>query len=168
MTRPCPARLGGGVLADRIGAPLARAGPVYGLDSAESTPDGCRVVVLSSDAWDIVGESGIRAACASRGLPWQPVRAELGRVLIGPVEPVGTPGCVQCGQSRRRLARRYPDGADAVHERYGPVLRSRGSALLTNLAADLVAALVAAEVEALAAGRQPVRTRGALLALDLT
>src|SRR5947199_10552754 len=133
MTRPGTALLGGGLLADTIGTTLAGAGPVHRLDSAEPIPDGCRAVVLSSDAWDVLAETAIRAACARRGLPWLPVRVELGRVLIGPVESAGTPGCVQCGQSRQRLARRYPDGADAVHERYGPLLRRRGSALLTNL-----------------------------------
>jgi ribosomal protein S12 methylthiotransferase accessory factor len=129
--------------------------------------DGCRVVIVADDGWDTRRYPDVRKACADQGVPWLPVRAELGRVVIGPVEHPNAPGCVECAELRRRRARPSPEGYDAVWARNGPALQARASSMLTRLAADLVAVLVAEEVGGLVAEPRPTRTRNAMLYVDL-
>jgi len=125
------------------------------------------VVVVASDGWDTRPYSVVRKVCAGQGVPWLPVRTELGRAVIGPVELPGYAGCATCAELRRRLARRHPQGHDAVWHRHESALADRPSSWLTNPAADLIAALVADEVRRI--GRDPgsARTRCALLYVDL-
>ncbi|MER7505589.1 TOMM precursor leader peptide-binding protein [Nonomuraea pusilla] len=94
--------------------------------------------------------------------PVLPLRTELGRVVIGPLERPGVPGCRAC--VRIRAARVQPDArkAEAVRARHAPA----PSQWLTPLATDLVRVLVASETAALAADADP-RTAGAVLEIDL-
>jgi ribosomal protein S12 methylthiotransferase accessory factor len=119
------------------------------------------VLVVAADGWDTRRHPEVRQEARDRGVPWLPVRAELGRVVIGPVELPGAAGCVRCAESRRALARTHPAGHEAVLRRHGEALADRPSSWLTTLAADVVAALVAEEVTAWS------RTRNALLYVDL-
>jgi ribosomal protein S12 methylthiotransferase accessory factor len=158
------------LLAHAIGRRLAECRPLVRLDRMDPAASfagaplgGCSAVVAASDAWDSSHHAALRKACAERALPWLPVRTELGTVVIGPFEQTGTPGCAECAELRRRLARRYPRGHDAVWSQHGTALRGHPSALLTHVAADLVAALVHGEVEA----PDAARTRCALLYVDL-
>ncbi|MCP3801373.1 TOMM precursor leader peptide-binding protein [Allokutzneria sp. A3M-2-11 16] len=125
--------LGKGLLAETITDFLSAEGEV----SAEST-----AIVVATDGWDTRDYASVR----ERKLPWLPVRAELGRVVIGPVELPGEPGCAACAELRRRLARKQPRGHDAVLAQHGDTLADTPSSWLTPLAADLVAALVGAEL----------------------
>lgn len=82
-----------------------------------------------------------------------PVRAERGRVVVGPMVTPGLPGCDRCADTRRRRAGEDPQ-----------VLREPGTAL----AADAVAAVVLDEAtRQLVPGTGPPRTRCALLFVDL-
>ncbi|MBF8184155.1 TOMM precursor leader peptide-binding protein [Nonomuraea sp. K274] len=91
-----------------------------------------------------------------------PVRTELGRVVVGPLERPDGPGCRAC--VRIRAARVQPDArkAEAVRARHTP----GPSQWLTPLAADLVESLVASETAALAGDAEP-RTANAVLEIDL-
>jgi len=93
-----------------------------------------------------------------------PVRIELGRIVVGPLETPGVPGCREC--VRIRSARVQPNArkAEAVRTRH-PVARVAAE-WVTSLAANLVAALVAGEATALATGFA-TRTAAAVLVLDL-
>lgn len=126
-----------------------------------------RVVVLASDGWDLAGRHAARELGARRRVPWLPVRTELGRLVIGPAELPGVPGCVDCAQARRRRARDDASGHDAVVRRHGDTLAARPSSWLTCLAADLAGELVAEEVRRLATDPDTARTRIALLRIDL-
>ncbi|MGH4024836.1 MAG: TOMM precursor leader peptide-binding protein [Pseudonocardiaceae bacterium] len=142
---------GAGLLATAIAEAVAdRAGP--------GRAAGHPVVVSASDAW---------------GLPdrvpdavWLPVRAELGRVVIGPAEIPATPGCAECLRLRTSRARQTQGKIDAVLAAHRERLFTRPSTWLTGLAAGLVAALVAAEVDRLAAGRT-AWTSAATVCVDL-
>lgn len=118
-------------------------------------------VVVATDCWDTRNHPAVRQACRERQLTWLPVRTELGRVVVGPIEFAQQPGCVLCAESRRERARRYPEGFAAVLARHAEALAQRPSELLTVLAADLVAQLVVAELA------DPVRTRAAMIYVDL-
>ncbi|WP_181448653.1 TOMM precursor leader peptide-binding protein [Nonomuraea aridisoli] len=106
-------------------------------------------------------ESGEVTVALGAG-PVLPVRTELGRVTVGPLERPGVPGCRTC--VRIRGSRVQPDGrkAEAVRARRAPA----PSEWLTPLAADLVDALVSGETAALASGAEP-RTVNAVLEIDL-
>ncbi|MEU4834403.1 TOMM precursor leader peptide-binding protein [Streptosporangium sp. NPDC023615] len=124
------------------------------------------VVVVAADGWDTRPYRRVQRVCAAGRLTWLPVRAELGRVVVGPRVRPGLPGCVWCAEERRRRARPEPLGHQAVMERHGDTLADRPSSWLTPQAADLVAALVADEVGRIRSG-EPARTAGALLLVDL-
>jgi ribosomal protein S12 methylthiotransferase accessory factor len=129
------------------------------LDGGVNVP----VLVVASDGWDTHNYPEIRA----RRMPWLPVRTELGRVVIGPVDLPGMPGCVRCADLRRGRARQHPAEHESVLRQHGEMLADRASAWLTNLAADLVAALVAEEVGTLATEPESARTRNAMVYVDL-
>src|SRR5262245_35928184 len=143
--------------------------PVLRADLADPVmiEGGVRLAVAATDGWDTQAYPSVRKACAGDRLPWLPVRAELGRVVVGPVELPRTPGCADCAETRRRLARRHRQGHEAVWLRHGELLRQRPSSWLTTLGADLVAALVADEARRLATDPDTARTRNALLYVDL-
>jgi ribosomal protein S12 methylthiotransferase accessory factor len=160
------ALLGHGLLADaiaRIDSGSYRVDPAEPSTAAAS----CQVVVVASDSWDFSAYPAVREACRGQGVPWLPVRAELGRVVIGPVEVADRPGCVQCAEARRQRAREYPQGYDAVHARHAEAIALRPTDLLTVLAADLIAGLVADEVASLAEAGSAARTSCAMLYVDL-
>jgi ribosomal protein S12 methylthiotransferase accessory factor len=147
--------IGHGLLAESIDA------------AVDGAPGGTgAVIVAAADGWDTRAYPEVRREARERGVPWLPVRAELGRVVVGPAELPGAPGCVRCAEFRRGLARRHPAGHDAVLRAHTDVLADRPSSWLTGLAADVVAALVAEEAARLAAG-EPARTRTAMLYVDL-
>ncbi|MEV6154455.1 TOMM precursor leader peptide-binding protein [Nonomuraea sp. NPDC052129] len=134
-----------------LGEGLLRESIVEALSSGGSfvspfLTSGAVAVVVARDRWDLSGYAEVRAAAAEAGVPWLPVRAELGRVVLGPLEEDGLPGCVDCGEFRRRLAHLQPDGHETVWREQGATLSALPSAWLTGLAADLAATLVTEEI----------------------
>jgi ribosomal protein S12 methylthiotransferase accessory factor len=119
--------------------------PAPGRADASSSP-GYTALVVATEAWDTSGYPRTRRACAEAGLPWLPVRAELGTVIIGPLEQPGTPGCVDCWQTRRHRARQGSEEIDAVWQRNSTTLTTRPSSWLTTLATDTIGAVVAEEM----------------------
>src|SRR5262249_24841943 len=138
-----------------------------GRADAPSSP-GYTALVVATEAWDTSGYPRARRACAEAGLPWLPVRAELGTVIIGPLEQAGTPGCVDCWQIRRHRARRGSEEIEAVWQRHVSALATRPWSWLTGLAADTIGAVVAEEMARVVLGALPdTRTHHAALAVDL-
>ncbi|MGE5830604.1 MAG: TOMM precursor leader peptide-binding protein, partial [Micromonosporaceae bacterium] len=121
-------------------------------EAIRESSSGAPLVIVASDDWKASARPATR-------VPWLPVRTEPGRVLIGPLEIPGWPGCVACAEHRRRLTREQPDAFDTAR-------RTGGSSWLTPLGCDVVAALAVAEADRLAGGA-PVRTRNALLMVNL-
>ncbi|MCX2951553.1 TOMM precursor leader peptide-binding protein [Lentzea sp. NEAU-D7] len=91
--------------------------------------------------------------------PVLPVRTRLGRVVLGPLERPGVPGCRECVRIRERRVRPDARKAEAVRV-------ETADQWLTPAAGDLVEALVAGETAALATDSEP-RTAGAVLEVDL-
>lgn len=172
-TQAVPTRLvhvvGTGLLAERIAAALnERDADVRSANElAEHEPIADAIVVTASDGWTLDGYPAVRRACAAAGARWLPVRAELGQIVLGPSELPGTPGCVNCAEVRRWLARPDQVGYETVRQRHAATLAARPSSWLTGLAAELTATLVADEVCAPDGGSGPARTRNALVCLDL-
>jgi ribosomal protein S12 methylthiotransferase accessory factor len=160
---------GEGLLADAIACAAGGADSLCRADRLDPSrvPTGCQVITAATDSWDTSAYPAVRRLCADRGLPWLPVRAELGRVVIGPFERMNTTGCVECAELRRHTAHQHLEGYDAVGARHGESLRARPSSILTQLAADLVAGIVMSEVRSAAEDPIRVRTRNAMLYVDL-
>src|SRR4051812_30161007 len=129
-----PAVLGNGVLAEAIAALTA---------ADRAVGPGTGIVVVPDDGWDTSRYAAMSDLGAELALPWLPVRAELGHVVIGPTERPGTPGCVACAAARRKRARRDQVGFVAVWRRHRDFLERCPSPALSGLGVDLVAALVA-------------------------
>lgn len=104
------------------------------------------LLVSAFDGWERRHNDVLRAACAEHRVPWVPVWAELGRVVVGPSQVPGTPGCISCVEERRKRNRQDPMGIDAVWERHEDALSSRPSSWLTALSVDTVSSLVSLEV----------------------
>jgi ribosomal protein S12 methylthiotransferase accessory factor len=160
------ALLGQGLIADAVAQTDCRPRRVDST-SLSAVAASHQVVVVASDSWDVNTYPDVRETCRQQGVPWLPVRAELGRVVIGPVEVANHPGCLQCAEARRQRAREHPEGYDAVHSLHTDAIAQRPSELLTALAADLVAGLVADEVTSLGRDGLPARTGCAMLYVDL-
>lgn len=139
---------GDGLLAGAIAEALGGRGGLrpIGVRELSRLPSSAGGIVVAADSWATAGYPEVRRACHAAGLPWMAVRAELGTVVIGPVEVPGTPGCTDCLDLRRWRARwRRPD-REAARSRFGAAMAARPSPLLTELAASTVGALVAGEV----------------------
>ena len=163
------ALFGDGLLGDAVAEALAGYGSVdrIGEPDLSTVDDSCSALVAVTDAWDTAGCPRLRRVCAEAGLPWLPVRTELGMVVIGPVERAGTPGCGQCWEIRRQRARDNADGIDAVWQRHSSVLAKRPSSWLTRLGCDTVGAVVAEELARVARDLTTARTHHAALFVDL-
>nr|WP_055510026.1 TOMM precursor leader peptide-binding protein [Nonomuraea pusilla] len=160
--RPAYVVLGRGLLADAVTGALSEA-----VRRSEIPPDLRRPVVTVTDSWDVDRYPELHASCAAAGVPWIPVHVELGRVVIGPVAFPGVPGCYECAEFRRRLARADPRSHEEVWRSHRAELAARPSLWLTGHGADLVSAVVAEELEQLDADPRLMRTRQALLYLEL-
>lgn len=164
------ALVGSGLLAESVAASLASTGAAVeriGSDDLDSMSPSPSVAVAVSDGWDTARYPAVREACLSRNMPWLPVRTELGRAVVGPVELPGTAGCVDCAEDRRRRARRDATGFDAVWQHHGEAMSARPSSWLTELAAGVVAASVADDVTTIVTDRESARTASGMLHLDL-
>ncbi|WP_337820802.1 TOMM precursor leader peptide-binding protein [Amycolatopsis sp. A1MSW2902] len=95
------------------------------------------------------------------------VWTEIGRVVIGPAEIPGLPGCGGCLDLRRHRARTEPEYGRLLQAQHGETLRARASGWITPMAASIVARLVGDEVGALLATSEPRRCSGAMLVIDL-
>ncbi|MEU6997257.1 TOMM precursor leader peptide-binding protein [Nonomuraea sp. NPDC046570] len=98
------------------------------------------------------------------GLPWLPVRVELGTAFIGPATLPGTPGCPDCVASRRDKAVANATELRAARDRFAdgfaaPEIR------LTRFAVDAVTELAADELARLLRGEP--RTRNAVIHVEL-
>lgn len=125
-----------------------------------------RAAVAFSDGWDPELITATARTAAVDGVPFLGVRVVFGKVLIGPAVLPGRTGCTGCLEVRQAAA--DPEGA-ADRAALAAALGGGSappSALLTAFAVPAVAAVVAAEVRALAGGRTP-RTFRAVLVVGL-
>ncbi|GAA4092769.1 TOMM precursor leader peptide-binding protein [Nonomuraea soli] len=160
------ALVGHGLMYDAIAAHLATGRKVACHGTAAHVGGAPDLLIAADDSWNTARTAQTRAAATALAVPWLRVRAELGQVVIGPMETPGVPGCVSCAERRRRRVRADQAGHRAIWRRHGEVLRERPSSWVTPLAATQVAELVAAEVASLSGGATP-RTSLALLMVDL-
>ncbi|MEU9114600.1 TOMM precursor leader peptide-binding protein [Streptomyces sp. NPDC048483] len=180
MTSPMTVALvGEGSLADAVGQALRTGTPQHEVVNIASLPgtslprsdltdltDLTDLVVVATDGWDTRSYDAVRAACTGRAVPWLPVRTEYDTVIIGPLERPGEQACVRCAEIRRDRARDHAEGHRAVRERHAEALAVRSSPLLTPLACEVAAALVADEADSARDGGSG-RTHGALLRIPL-
>ncbi|RLK59471.1 TOMM precursor leader peptide-binding protein [Actinokineospora cianjurensis] len=155
--------LGNGLLANAL---IKRPG-VHQATSVAEVDAGCRMIVVATDGWDDSAYHSVRAVAARFGRPWLPVRTELGRIVIGPVEQPGVPGCGICVERRRAQISATNDGVEAVHRAHGTVLATRSSSWLTTLAADVATSLVLREADRLTSKQDEPRAACGYLDIDL-
>ncbi|MGP3929393.1 TOMM precursor leader peptide-binding protein [Nonomuraea sp. KM88] len=156
---------GDGLLSTSIATALKE----QGIATSPATPGAAGepyLLVAADDGWNTARTAAARATGARLGLPWLRVRAELGRIVIGPLESAGRPGCVSCAEARRRRANPHRRVQREVLRRNRARLSTRPSPSLTALGAEAAATLVAEDAMRIGTGGRPA-TEGALLLLDL-
>ncbi|MGY0056730.1 TOMM precursor leader peptide-binding protein [Streptomyces sp. LZ34] len=168
----------GGLLHRAIAEHLAAGAEPAPADGPESAPAdgpgegrdlrGHAVLLTVSDGWesDAAHDRHRHRALAS-GVPWLPVWTEGARVLIGPLVRPDTPGCHRCLRMRRAHAREDWPAVRAVRERYATEPVPERSPLLTAVAADVTAHLVAARVRAVPGTATPGRSFRELTVIGL-
>jgi len=150
--------VGRGVLADAIagrlgGRCILRVDSEYGEEwLGPARLEASFLLVAANDSWDTDSHAHIRSMARRTQVAWLPVRAELGRVAVGPIEVPGQPGCATCFELRRRRAALRVRDMDAVWDRHGSRLAHRPSTWLTRLGAESAALLVEAEMAVQPAG----------------
>jgi ribosomal protein S12 methylthiotransferase accessory factor len=168
ITAPAPGQVAAAV-AERDGVVLLGSGRLFEAVAAALRGVGdagrpAALVVTVTDGWERDPE--VEGHAREAGLPWLPVRTELRRAVVGPLERPGTPGCVDCAEERRRRAAVHPAGYAAVRRTHARALAAP-SPWLTGLACATVAALVADEVRAVLSGTGRPRTAGAVVVAHL-
>ncbi|WP_414170490.1 TOMM precursor leader peptide-binding protein [Streptoverticillium reticulum] len=124
------------------------------------------LVVTLTDTPAALARATAQRHTAARGLPWLPVHAEQGAVLIGPVSLPGVPGCSECAAHRRTANRESGATVAALREAHGETLDDLPSAPIVPPAARAAGALAADEVSRIVHGTGEPRTLHALLRLD--
>ncbi|MGH3521274.1 MAG: TOMM precursor leader peptide-binding protein, partial [Mycobacterium sp.] len=148
-------------------------GPLVGGAATHAGMDGgCGVMVLAGDGWDpdlhsAFNHSAFNAECRARSLPWLPVYVEGGHAVIGPCTLPGQAGCVVCAQTRRHAARQDATEFSRLVEEFAAELAAPPVSWLTTCGAELIAALVAAELACITDNPQQARTRNAVVRVDL-
>jgi ribosomal protein S12 methylthiotransferase accessory factor len=122
----------------------------------------CAALIVVSDGWDTSSYQAVHRAAAQERLPWLPIRAELGHVVIGPTTVPGSPGCHWCAQSRRTTVRDRDTAFETWWERHHSRLAAMPAPRLNVFACDTVATVVTDEVAGSAE-----RTRNAMVYVDL-
>lgn len=150
---PTIAVCGSGLIADAVAAALQDFATTTRV-TAEMLPapgawDG---LVVASDRWDLGAHPAAHQAAQARRIPWLPIHAEPGAVVIGPLTMPGRPGCPAClGLRRKHNAADSgipPDGQDGM----ATDLAADRPACLSRIAASLVGTLAATEFTAEGAG----------------
>ncbi len=149
------ALIGRGMVRDAIAEELAEGWLVRSYETASQVSGDPCLLIASDDSWNTARTREVRAVATALAMPWLRVRAELDRVVIGPMESPGRAGCVSCAERRRRRIRPDQDGHRAIWQRHREVLRERPSTWLTRLGAALVGEIVAAEAALLFDGGSP-------------
>ncbi|MGR6919176.1 TOMM precursor leader peptide-binding protein [[Actinomadura] parvosata] len=160
------ALIGRGILCDAIAEELD-GWSVRRYATAEHVSGAPALMIAADDSWNTARTAEVREAATDLGISWLRVRAELGRVVIGPFETPGQAGCVSCAERRRRRARTDQAGHRAIWQRHRTALRERPSPWLTSLGAAVVAELVAAEAALLSEGGRAPHTRRAFFVVNL-
>lgn len=142
---------GEGLLAEAIADVLDSRGRVERiavprLENLDALSAEAEALVVADDRWADPDQPAARRLAAEAGVPWLGVRAELGRLVVGPVERPKVPGCGLCVALRQDRTRSDAPGRRAVLRRHADQLRARPSAWITGPAEDLVGELVAHEL----------------------
>ncbi|MFF3404072.1 TOMM precursor leader peptide-binding protein [Streptomyces sp. NPDC002659] len=156
--------LGTGLLADAAVDALRGRAPVERISEADLVgPGSLGALVTVSDCWDLRVHPVAGQVCRALGIPWLPVHTELSTVVLGPVTSATRPGCPHCFTLRRERAGVESTSRAAIRHAHEKTLAERPSAMVTGLAASLVATLAAAEL----AAETPDDMRGSALLVRL-
>lgn len=164
--------------AGRLGRAVAtELGTAFSVTTADRVDAGWRsaglsAMVLVDDGPDHAGPglaSGAAPAApaaSTLGVPWTPVRVELGTVIIGPTVTPGLAGCATCADTRRERTRTDADLRSDARKRF-PDRFARPDPGLTSFGIDIAARLTAGEVSGRLAGAGTGRLHHGTIRLNL-
>ena len=135
-----------------------------GPETLADLPD---AIVLVSDGWEREAQVRWSDWCLGHGLAMLPVHVEPGFVVVGPYVGSAGTGCLRCAEARRLRLRSDAVPYRAAVDRFAAQPPGCDSSWLTSFASTAVSSLVGAEVTALLACPQAMRTRGAFVRVGL-
>lgn len=127
----------------------------------------CPVIVSVSDGWDPRLNVEVSGYSTERRTPWLRVCAELGKAIIGPCVFPGKSGCVTCAETRRMNARQDAKEYAETLARHTDDLAFPQWSWMTTFGQHVLADLIVEEVANVIDGRGEIRTRNAMVFLEL-
>jgi ribosomal protein S12 methylthiotransferase accessory factor len=154
--------LGDGVVAAQLAARLGV--PHRAVDDLEILSGSGAAVFVSE--WYPALERRVNRACRAARRAWLRVRLEGLYAEIGPFTDPNEPGCSECAETRRYRASEFPDGF-LERQRAFDEGKAELPRVLTAAARAVLLELISAELEAWKREPAAVRTRHAVLRLNL-
>lgn len=163
----CLSYPGSGLLLQKIQQHLAQEYRLLSLSQEDLLQQGsqCSMIIYCDDGWHFQEQLAVNEQCRAMGIPWLRASCESGSGIVGPCVLPGETGCLLCAGTRRLAA--MPDIRDFLQLRQANEQHNRGSSRLTSASLEILAQLVAQEVSACLRNPDDLKTRHALIRLEL-
>lgn len=164
--------LGQGELLQTCRAQLANLVPIVDLDYSQLAEDSipaCSLLVAIADAWSPDMQQAVNSYSLRSGTPWLGLFVEFGQAWLGPCVIPGQTACAICADRRRMATQENAADFEHVRTLFAASECSTKPAVswLTAFAHQTLAYLLADEIQRYFAASTELRTRDALLQLDL-
>lgn len=164
--------LGQGTLMQICRPQLAALAPLIELDYRqliEDTTPACSLLVAITDAWTPDMQQAVNAYSLGSGTPWLGLSVEFGQAWLGPCVIPGQTACAACADQRRITAQDNAADFEQIRVLFASSERRMRPVVswLTSFALQALAPLLVAEVQSYLSAPGELRTRNALLQLDL-
>jgi len=135
-------------------------------DLAQQVPT-CSLILYCDDSWHFQVQQEINHHSLTMGIPWLRAYTEFGVGMIGPCVFPAESGCVVCAETRRLAAMKDPGDFTTVRHGLDEAKQALGQPWLTSSSLEILAQLVIQEVAGCLQRPEEVKTRHALLCLQL-
>ena len=167
--KSCIGCLGSGLLLQKVQQHLAQEYQILSLSKENLLQQGsqCSMIIYCDDGWHFQEQLEINQQCLTMGIPWLRVYCEFGIGIVGPCVFPGETGCLLCAETRRLAA--MADTRDFLQLRQAcdDEKQSRDQSWLTSTSLEILAQLVVCEVSTCLQNPDDIKTRHALLHLEL-
>jgi ribosomal protein S12 methylthiotransferase accessory factor len=130
----------------------------------------CSFILYCDDSWHFQTQQEMNHHCLTMGIPWLRAYTEFGVGIIGPCVFPAERGCLLCAEARRLAAMNENDSAGTfttMRHTLGEAKDSPAQPWLTSNSLEMLAQLVVQETTSCLRRSNEIRTRHALLRLEL-
>lgn len=127
----------------------------------------CSLILYCDDSWHFQTQQEINHHSLTMGIPWLRAYTEFGVGIIGPCVFPTERGCMVCAEARRLAAMKDASTFTAMRRTLDEAKHSPGQPWLTSSSLEILAQLVVQETTSCLRRSDEIRTRHALLCLEL-